>query len=472
MVMSNGKSVIHRPNAAVRRSATRSLRSAVVLALALLSGYGLRAEEPAPAPPKDEQSFDPLRGLDPSGRIPKVRLPDDIQNPERWRYIPEGRLMPGNIFERFLVSSFIAPVVFFEQEVGLGGGIALTDIDFRTQRRQEFAQIYVSYTTEGQQGYSITWQRWLHQRDMPAGGVIQEERSLVRVSAGFDKPLTLRFFGLGPDTREAFETSYSDANGHLGVLLRQSLPGPGDNWVLALGTRYEFHNLGRGWATHLPDTQDVFTDLFDAADHHHSGWLTAGLSYDTRDSQHNPYRGVVVGVGVNAAPAQSRGDVGALFSVSASGVLPVPPLFHGGGDPGEEHPPTDTVAAGAQAGATAGELPFWVLPTLGGNDTLRGYIGHRWTDRAAWHAAAEYRFWVIPRGVAITDAIRIERIGAAFFFDVGAVAGSVTDFSDATVRHCYGAGLRVSLERKALFRLDVGFSSEDINVIAAYGLSF
>jgi hypothetical protein len=410
--------------------------------------------------------------MDPSGRIPKVRFPDDIQNRERWRYIPEGRLMPGNLFERFLVSSFIVPVVFFEQEVGLGGGLALTDIDFRTQRRQEFAQIYLSYTTEGQQEYSFTWQRWLHQRDMPEGGVIQEERSLIRLSAGFEKPLTLRFFGLGPDTRAAHETNYSDANGHAGVLVRLSLPGPGDDWVLKLGTRYEFHNLGRGWANHVPDTENVYPDLFAAADRQHSGWLSAALSYDTRDSQHNPYKGFVVGAGVDAAPAQSRGDVGALFSAFASGVLPVPPLFHGGGDPGEEHPPTDTVAAGVQASATAGDMPFWALPSLGGNDTLRGYIGHRWSDRAAWHASAEYRFWVIPRGFALTDVIRVERIGAACFVDVGAVAGSLPEIPDATVRHAYGVGLRVSLERTALFRFDVGFSAEGVNVIAAYGLSF
>ena len=33
--------------------------------------------------------------MDPSGRIPKVPLPEDLPNPERWRYIPEGRIMPG-----------------------------------------------------------------------------------------------------------------------------------------------------------------------------------------------------------------------------------------------------------------------------------------------------------------------------------------------------------------------------------------
>jgi hypothetical protein len=82
------------------------------------------------------QSFDPWEGIERDGRIPKVEKPDDIDNPERWRYIPEGRLKPGNVFRRFLVSSFVAPFVFNDSDVGFGGGIAITDLDFRRQRRR------------------------------------------------------------------------------------------------------------------------------------------------------------------------------------------------------------------------------------------------------------------------------------------------------------------------------------------------
>ena len=51
-----------------------------------------------------------------------------------------------------------------------------------------------------------------------------------------------------------------------------------------------------------------------------------------------------------------------------------------------------------------------------GPDTLRGYIANRFTDDASWHAVAEYRFWIIPRGFAVTDTIRIERVGMALFY--------------------------------------------------------
>ena len=126
---------------------------------------------------------DALQGMEPNGRIPKVALPADVPNPERWRYLPEARIVEGNVFERFLVSTFAVPIFFFKSDVGAGGGISLTDIDFRGQRRREFATTTLTYTTEGQQNYGFLWRRWLDHRDLPGGGVIQEERSLASLSA-------------------------------------------------------------------------------------------------------------------------------------------------------------------------------------------------------------------------------------------------------------------------------------------------
>ena len=56
------------------------------------------------------ERFDPFAGVERSGRIPKAELPADIKKPDRWRYVPEGRIKPGNIVDRLLVSSFIAPL--------------------------------------------------------------------------------------------------------------------------------------------------------------------------------------------------------------------------------------------------------------------------------------------------------------------------------------------------------------------------
>jgi hypothetical protein len=446
-----------------------SHRTTLVFALALAI---LAAELVVEAQEAGPFKHDPLQGMEPSGRIPKVALPDDLPNPERWRYLPEGRIKPGNIFERFLVSSFIAPFFFFEQDIGAGAGIALTDIDFRSERRREFLGAFFSYTTEGQQKYGLIWRRWLHHRDLPAGGVIVEERSHIDAFGGYEKSLTRRFFGLGPDTRASDETSYLDEVSDLGVRGEFALPQAGGNWIATIGARGEYHNLGPGRVSGRPTTDEVFPELFAAGDNHGSFIVSAGLRYDTRDSQHQPYSGYQVGVFVDAALWQSTGDAGAVATAFGNVALRLPPLFHRGGDEREENPPTDTLALGVAVKASAGTLPFYELPSLGGADTLRGYIANRFTDNSSWHGVAEYRFWIIPRGFALTDTIRIERVGMALFYEAGTVADSVDRLPAAQVHMSYGVGLRVSLERTAVFRADVGFSREDVNVTVGFGLSF
>ena len=419
-----------------------------------------------------EPTYNPFAGIGPDGRIPKVKLPDDIKNPERWRYIPEGRIKPGNVFERLLVSSFIVPIFFFEQDIGVGGGIALTDIDFRQQRRKEFAGVFLSYTTEGQQRYSMIWQRWLHHRELEDGGVAFEERSFVRGRGGYSKTLTRRFFGLGPDTEADDETSYTDEVSSVQALIQQSLPGPGDDFVYQLSITGEHHNLSRGRVSGVPSTDESFPVLFEFSDDYGLLALSGLLRFDTRDSQHAPYKGGFFELRFDGVPLQSSNEAAIISTAEGSWVFKVPGIFHDGGDDTEEHPPTDVIAFNAFVQATEGNLPFWALPTLGGRNTLRGYIANRFTDKAAWHASGEYRFWFIPRGFGITNSIRIERVGAALFYDIGTVEDNLHDLWSAKVHDSYGVSLRVSLERTALFRVDLGFSDEGTNFVITYGLSF
>ncbi|PYM18745.1 MAG: hypothetical protein DMD81_05205, partial [Candidatus Rokuibacteriota bacterium] len=200
--------------------------------------------------------------------------------------------------------------------------------------------------------------------------------------------------------------------------------------------------------------------------------VTTGLRYDTRDSQHQPYSGFQTGVLFDAPVWQTGNQPGMVATVFGNVAFRVPPLFHKGGDASEENPPTDTIALNAFVQGSAGELPYYARPHLGGNDTLRGYIANRFTGDAAWYATAEYRLWVIPRGIAFTDTVRIERIGIAPFVDVGTVANSLDKLPDARVHASYGLGLRFSLERTAMFRADIGFSSEGVNFTVAFGLPF
>ncbi|MCA8954648.1 MAG: BamA/TamA family outer membrane protein [Planctomycetes bacterium] len=451
--------------------AARSLPVRVAIAaVAATLTPSLRAQSTGAGPQTPQHRADPFQGMDRNGRIPKVDLPIELEHRGRWRYFPEARLMEGNIFERFLVSSFFTPIVFREPDVGTGGGVAITDVDFRNQRRQELANFVLTYTTEGQQTFAFNWRRWLHHIDLPGGGVVQDERSFMHGYAGYVKSLTSRFYGLG-QTPATAESSYTRERSDLRFYYQFTEPGPADNFLVRLHASVEHNNLASGRVTGVPITSAAYPSLFAAADDHDMLWLSLTASYDTRDSLHNPYQGFELGVRAENAVLQSGGDVGGLYSLFGSKVFKLPPLLHDGGDDKEEHPPTDCLAFGSFVTAAAGDLPFYSLPSLGGSDTLRGFINNRFTDRTAWHAVAEYRFWAIPRGFALTDWVRVERLGLALFAEVGSVAPKVADLFDRT-QQSWGFSLRASLERTALFRVDFGFSDEDTNVTIAYGLSF
>ncbi len=436
----------------------------LVAALAPLAALDL----PPPATPP---FYDPLSGMERSGRIPRVPLPVDVPNPKRWRYIPEGRIPPGSMLDRFLVTTFASPIFYHEEDIGYGGGVALTDIDFRAQRRREFLGAFASQSTEGQEDYRLVWKRALHHRVLPGGGVVIEERGVIRASGGYERSRTRRFFGFGADSPEQAETSFTDEVSSVDATWQDGVREPGDDLVALAGVRLEHRNLAGGRVSDVPSTEASFPAVVADGDSHDVLWLSTGLRWDTRDSQAQPYRGWKIGLNVDAAPAQSGGDLGAITTLHTLAAWPVWSPWHGGGDALEENPPTDTVVIGGFAKATSGELPFWALPSLGGPDSLRGYIANRFVDRAAWHATAEYRTWVIPRGFALTDAIRMERFGVALFYELGTVAPRVADLDDAEIHDSYGVGLRMAFERTAVFRIDIGFSDEDTAVTAAFGTS-
>ena len=424
------------------------------------------------AAPEVEVVYDPYRGVDENGRIPRIDKAALIARPERWRYVPEGRIKPGGFFERFLVSSFLIPLFFANSDVGIGLGLALTDIDFRAQRRREFMGAFLSYTTEGQQSYVLRWRRWLKHLEVPTGGILQEERSFASVSGGYRKTLTRRFFGIGPSTRERQETSYTDQMAFLDLDLSTSLEGSLEDFVLELGLRGEHHWLGRGRVGSAGQTDTEFPRLFTEADPYGLGWLAAGIRWDTRDSQRNPYRGTVLGARVDAALLQNDWKRGAIYRLFGDQLIPVPGLFHDGGGEDEEHPPTDTIAIHLESQLSSGDLPFFAMPTLGGNRVLRGYIQGRWHDNAAWEAATEYRVWVIQRGFKVWRHIRVERVGLAVFYEAGAVANDGFSLFRERVRHSYGVSGRFTMERAAIFRADFGFSEEGLNFSAGFGLPF
>jgi hypothetical protein len=101
------------------------------------------------------------------------------------------------------------------------------------------------------------------------------------------------------------------------------------------------------------------------------------------------------------------------------------------------------VASGTGEGRS---VPFYLLPSLGGANTLRGYADYRFHDRNLLAVTAETR-------VAL-----FTHLDAAVFVDAGNVGARVRDVD--LDRTSYGAGVRLHTERATLARFDLAHGRE------------
>jgi surface antigen Omp85-like protein len=103
------------------------------------------------------------------------------------------------------------------------------------------------------------------------------------------------------------------------------------------------------------------------------------------------------------------------------------------------------VFSDASAGAT---VPFYLMPTIGGKNTLRGFYSYRFHDNDMAIATVESR-WAL-----------LTHMDVALFSDLGRVAHTVSDLDLHDARKSYGAGVRFHNATSTLLRVDAGHSSE------------
>jgi outer membrane translocation and assembly module TamA len=94
-------------------------------------------------------------------------------------------------------------------------------------------------------------------------------------------------------------------------------------------------------------------------------------------------------------------------------------------------------------------VPFYLLPTLGGNDSLRGFRNYRFRGPHAMLLQAEYR-WEVWSG-----------LDAALFYDAGKVALRRADLNFSDLERDYGFGFRFNTAAGVIMRVDAAFGSRD-----------
>lgn len=342
----------------------------------------------------------------------------------------------------------ILPQVGFSPDQGVNAGIKFTDRNLFN--RGLTLDLDGVVAMEGQQDYK----GMLVHPDL-AGG-----RLLTVVEAGFFSDPTEEFFGLGsnrlgPDPISTHKLRSTGGSVTLAWRLRKEL-------ALAFGVGYRNVEVSRGKASKdppVPFTPDLFPNLTGI-----EGGNTLPLSFslilNNRKDITRPTRGWSVVASIQHVDKSLGSDFQfTRYSFQASYLFPLL---------------TRRQVLGLRGGGTyvdgdIEEIPFYELPFLGGDESLRGFFKYRFIGRSAALATAEYRLNLLDFQFLRLWRVRIDGVG---FVEGGRVFISNDDLANqlgpefietlkGKIRFSYGAGLRIALGQAILARIDAGFSEEE-----------
>lgn len=256
-----------------------------------------------------------------------------------------------------------------------------------------------------------------------------------------DRNATIRFFGLGPNSRQETETNMTLEETGVTTLIGVNVT---PTARLSLGESVQRYSVRRGGVPDLPFTRVVFPDLpgVDGAFVHAQRVV---LTYDDRDSLSTPTRGLSVSVYAEAS-AKLLGS-GTDYIKSGLDAVYLYPWGEGR---------VVLVARGLLEGISgAADVPFQVLPTLGGGTTLRGFSENRFFGDARFLVNLEARIRLLSlRVFGVTAEVQV-----APFIDIGSVFSQVQQLRNR-VEVTPGVGLRGLVAPSVVGHLEIGVSRE------------
>jgi hypothetical protein len=105
-------------------------------------------------------------------------------------------------------------------------------------------------------------------------------------------------------------------------------------------------------------------------------------------------------------------------------------------------------------------IPFYMLPSLGGGSTLRGFASWRFRDRHSLLLSADWR------------VLANHFMDVAAFYDAGKVVSSTSDLDLTGLRSDYGLGFRLHGPIATPLRIDVAKSNEGLQIVFSAKAAF
>jgi outer membrane protein assembly factor BamA len=334
--------------------------------------------------------------------------------------------------EKRIVERFQAGFAGFHPLVGgmkTGSGFALGASREITKGLHASAQA----SFKGYQKYELVFSR----ENLGKGRFFTEVRSTYR-----NYPQET-FFGVGNETRSedrsTFRLEDRAIGGKAGVRVSEDVKvGAHTSW----------------FKTTVAETEDVSGAETLTAANDEPAYLVSGafLDVDSRDEPGNPRSGGRYTATWSTFKDQDRGRYN--FTQYDVEVQHYIPFFHQRRVIALRAKTTLTQTADGQ------QIPFYMLPTLGGSQDLRGYDDFRFRDRNMVVVNAEYR-WEAFSGLDV-----------ALFADAGQVAARAQDLRLRDMKTSAGFGFRFNTAKSVFYRIDVGFSQEGARVSMKFGNIF
>lgn len=263
-------------------------------------------------------------------------------------------------------------------------------------------------------------------------------RGELKVSGGWREATRVGFYGIGNDTVKAARTNYDFQQPHVAATL--VVKPTRRLWILGGGLEYTQWSQRPGEGT-FPSVETVFTPqtlpgLGAKVTYVHTQGTAA---FDWRTSPGYARRGGFYGV---TAHDFTDTDSNFGFQQVDYEVIQHFPILR----------ETWTISLHGLAKTTADkgdqEIPFFMLPSLGGGSSLRGFSSHRFRDRNSLLLQAEWR-------------IMVNRyLDTAVFYDAGKVTARTSDLDFKKLKHDYGIGARFHGPFATLLRLELARSNE------------
>ncbi len=293
---------------------------------------------------------------------------------------------------------------------------------------------------------AISWKRYKVAQGRLEFPRIAHDRLSLGAQVIYQDLLQVNYFGRGAESvksdRSGYRLKNTDVAGYGTVRTT--------TWLSMSGRVGWIHqsDLSRMAGPHVtfPNTVDLFSEVSAPGISASPSFLHADVSVaaDWRDYPGHPTRG---GLYRASAASYSARDAGRnsfrRYEIEASQFVP---LFtrkwilavHGW-----------EVFSDTSSGHV---VPFYLMPSLGGQNTLRGYFDYRFHDNDMQSFTAESR-WAL-----------FAHVDTVAFADAGKVAPRAGDLDFTHLKTSYGAGLRLHNATSTLARLDIGHSREGWHV--------